>query len=393
MSESTHTAGSPRWAVALLIAAVGLGTFSFIAGRGLADAIWHAQQGAGLVGAVLFGPLAYVVEAYAYTMTLLFAFGFLLQCRQLVTEVADVDGKELRPTDLLGLGLLGMQVAFGLGLLVCVASALALMLASPVLDPVRFLSVAAAIVLALAGPLTWAAGRMNPPATWLRALAWAGRSLALAPSKTVLGRSLGAAPNDLRMMLGGVFLSALLLAGTAVAMRWSPFTWAWMPELNSGEPGQLIPDHYADQRKAMVRPSPVPYISSFEVEGGFLTIFYPYDPVYHPYAMARRCPDLPAQALDSPSRDERVAWRARLLTCVADVHVLKLNGSVIGGSEWRVGRDPASGLRGFSAALPISGLAEGMHLLQIERPKLQEGVVVEPDTAPYEIAFWRTARP
>ena len=82
-----------------------------------------------------------------------------------------LDGKELRPTDLLGLGLLGMQVAFGLGLLVCVASALALMLASPVLDPVRFLSVAAAIVLALAGPLTWAAGRMNPPATWLRALA------------------------------------------------------------------------------------------------------------------------------------------------------------------------------------------------------------------------------
>ena len=51
--------------------------------------------------------------------------------------------------------------------------------------------------------------------------------------------------------------------------------------------------------------------------------------------------------------------------------------------------DPASGLRGAVAMLPLRGLAPGRHELTIERLRSQNADPDAPAPAPHRIVFWR----
>lgn len=348
----------------------------------------HAQRAAfGLIGGVILEPLAWLLEGFGWALALVFAAATALAARALAQAGLGLDDPvQWRRAAWLQLQALdAAHASLGPAVLVVIAAALARILVDPAVAPEVFLLLLLGLLTLLAAPLLWA-GRepIRPHASGLkRGLGRIARVFALAAAPGG-----GAGREGLARHLPQLALLALVLLATlAAALRERPRAWAWMPALEAGQAGQIDPAAYADRRQHLARAPLTPFVQSLVVRGDHLEIFYPFDPLYHPYAMAQRCPDLPARA--EPGMDGERYWRGQLLACINRLHVIRLNGSTLSGAEWQVSLDPRSGQRGYRALLPISGIEAGAHRLDIERPAPGTGEVIETDQAPYSIPFWR----
>jgi hypothetical protein len=353
---------------------------------GLAALLQTHRAAFGLVGGVILEPVAWLLEGFGWALALLFALAAVLSAKSLAQASLGQEYEALRHSAA-RLQLYAIDTAhacLGPTVLVMVAAVVAGLVFPPAVVPEAFLGLLLGLLMLLAAPLLWAGRGRADDSGLKQRLATAARALALADG-TAQGDP--PAPAWAAHLRNFAMLALVALSSVAVALRERPPAWAWMPALKAGQAGQIDPAAYADRRGELARAPLTPFVQSLRVRGDYLEIFYPFDPLYHPYAIGQRCPDLPARA--EPGHAGEAYWRGQLLACISRLHVIRLNGSTLSGAEWQVSLDPPSGQRGYRALVPISGISPGVHRLEIERPAPGSGDVIETDEAPYSIPFWR----
>lgn len=147
--------------------------------------------------------------------------------------------------------------------------------------------------------------------------------------------------------------------------------------------------HY-DDRRAVGEPSFLPSIPGEVVAGPYLRLFVPLPAEWTEEAVAEHCPGvapiadggLHLRRPNDPPPD--AADLAPVLACLGGLHVIELDGAAIA-PEFFFHADPASGVRGLLARLPVGGLAAGPHLLVLRRRPLPGD---ERPPRVHHIRFW-----
>lgn len=150
----------------------------------------------------------------------------------------------------------------------------------------------------------------------------------------------------------------------------------------------LDPRHYASRRQAQFLHATTPFIPDPVVDGKRLRLFVPYSPERHSAALARTCPTLAEDAVrDIPAETER---RRELIACFTTVLAPAIDGRALEDPGFAIAVDPASGLRGLEAYVPVEDLASGRHELTVVRlPRSDAAPGDRPEEPVYRILFWR----
>lgn len=147
--------------------------------------------------------------------------------------------------------------------------------------------------------------------------------------------------------------------------------------------------HYDDRRPAG-EPSFLPSIPGEVVEGPYLRLFVPLPADWTEEAVAEHCAGLApiaegglhlARPSDPPPEPEGLA---PVLACLGTLHRIELDGAAIA-PDFFFHSDPANGVRGLLARLPVAGLAPGPHLLVLRRRPLPDD---ERPPRIHYIRFW-----
>lgn len=148
--------------------------------------------------------------------------------------------------------------------------------------------------------------------------------------------------------------------------------------------------HY-DDRRAAGEPSFLPSIPGEVVTGPYLRLFVPLPAEWTGLAVAEHCPGvapiaeggLRLQRPSDPPPDPEAL--APVLACLGTLHEIELDGAAVA-PDFFFHADPASGVRGLLARLPVAGLAPGPHLLVLRRRPLPDD---ERPPRVHHIRFWR----
>jgi hypothetical protein len=203
---------------------------------------------------------------------------------------------------------------------------------------------------------------------------------------TVLGSNVG--EKKTMVLVYGAMLVVFAVATIGPLMRAADSSlaeWRWMPDDRAGDDRAVLSSHYADLRKDG-RELTMPYLPSMVVRGPWLRLVVPYDPLRHNEAIGTACADLPAD--EAELTETEFSRRGRLLSCIGDMHRVKLDGEELPPLEFLLHED-ADGLRGFVAMIDVRALPPGRHVLEIARPTVRRDARRDEPPQPYRIPFWR----
>ena len=156
--------------------------------------------------------------------------------------------------------------------------------------------------------------------------------------------------------------------------------------------------NYENQREAG-KPYPrLPSIQSDIIKDPFVKLFVPMYPRRHNAALARECPGLKSIGdrglqigADQPVPD---SLAQPVLSCMAKVHAVTLDGAPVPGLAFSFYEQPATGLKGVIAYIPVDSL-HGRHTLAVlpvppeDLPKDTAVLRDPPWKKPIVIPFWR----
>jgi hypothetical protein len=203
---------------------------------------------------------------------------------------------------------------------------------------------------------------------------------------TVLGSNVG--EKKTMVLVYGAMLVVFAVATIGPLMRAADSSlaeWRWMPDDRAGDDRAVLSSHYADLRKDG-RELTMPYLPSMVVRGPWLRLVVPYDPLRHNEAIGTACADLPAD--EAELTETEFSRRGRLLSCIGDMHRVKLDGEELPPLEFLLHED-ADGLRGFVAMIDVRALPPGRHVLEIARPTVRRDARRDEPPQPHRIPFWR----
>ncbi len=137
--------------------------------------------------------------------------------------------------------------------------------------------------------------------------------------------------------------------------------------------------YYDDQRDPLHDPA-TPFVQSAVIEGPYLRLTVPYLPQQDAPAVRSHC----AAALQLPAG---VARGDALLECLAKLHAVSLDDHPLASLHYAAGSDPRTDRPALQAMIDVRALANGRHLLRIERAPATDHPS-DADSADV-IAFWR----
>lgn len=139
--------------------------------------------------------------------------------------------------------------------------------------------------------------------------------------------------------------------------------------------------YYDDQRDPLHDPA-TPFVQSAVIDGPWLRLTVPYQPQHDATAIRTHC----AAALKLPQGDAR---GDALLDCLAGMHAVSLDGQPLSSLHYDVGSDPRTDRPALLAMIDIRSLANGRHLLQVERTPTASTKRSSGGDDAYVIPIWR----
>jgi len=292
------------------------------------------------------------------------------------------------------------------------AAAIAVLIDELAFDGTRLMPVMVTVMALTVGPLALAGavdriavrrGWVSADGSIARAIAWIFRlpiNALPAPLMLMLTTNLRRRRGSM-LLIGAMLLltAALLLNMFASSGKLRLDGYAYLPADAHGHAVDMR--HYRDLR-SVPPDDPVmrqPSIDSMTPEGRYLRLFVPYLPKLHGPMVKRRCVDAQGvtpdpQLLSGPVDARRLASEQSLLECLARELDLRALGEPIPPAWLAFSSDPASGLRGVQAMIPIDGLAPGRHEVSLQQPLRPRDLPTDATGVPAppprtKIAFWR----
>ena len=159
---------------------------------------------------------------------------------------------------------------------------------------------------------------------------------------------------------------------------------------------EIVPAHYENRRDRDAVFPLTPAIQSEIIRDPYVRLFIPITPERHNPLIAERCPDVEEQRPSfrfegRPGVESDSTRTRRLLTCLARLQPVSLDGRTLDGLHYSLTTDAKSGLRGILAYIPVSGLAAGEHMLVVAGvPRVRPEAGREPrePRPPAFIRFW-----
>jgi hypothetical protein len=205
------------------------------------------------------------------------------------------------------------------------------------------------------------------------------------PMVTIFSSNIGERKGQ--MIVFAVLLAAMLssMAGLALSRQsLGVGSYGAFPDVRRGMAASSDGRHYASAHGASFEPA-APFIPDLVATGHYLRLVVPYVPNAYGHLL-RQCDATLVEAGDgiAGERDRR----QKLLRCLADGFTVSLNGTPITLTpDWYT--DPGRDLRGLLYMVPIRGLAQGRHELQVlPRPEAPPEDGEDPEQ-PFVIPFWR----
>jgi hypothetical protein len=149
--------------------------------------------------------------------------------------------------------------------------------------------------------------------------------------------------------------------------------------------------YYESQRPVGELYPRVPSIQSDIIRDPYVKLFIPYSPMRHNDDVAARCPTLrPLQDRGIQMGSEPAAPDSAVvpvLRCLAEIHRVTLNGTLIPDPDFRFYEHPGTGIKGIITYLAADSLPRGRNVLVVQPAP----VPAEPQRKlrPYVIPFWR----
>lgn len=190
-----------------------------------------------------------------------------------------------------------------------------------------------------------------------------------------------------------LILFGVLAPGAIRKGSWRADGYSALP--SAGGAARIDAVYYRELRTESERFRSLPMIDNLLVDSDFLRLFVPMDARGDGERLAQRCPQVPLEEIVSArepatplQRDEETTRRSALIDCLVKLRPVSLDGQALA-APWAFYRDPASGLAGLLAVIPLRGLDAGRHELTVARdadPDDPDGTAREP----HHIAFWRS---
>ena len=151
--------------------------------------------------------------------------------------------------------------------------------------------------------------------------------------------------------------------------------YAELPSLTQTRGRALDPRSYADQRAGRFSLVTHPFIQSEIVEGDYLRLFIPYQPIRDAALMRSLCapalaatPD--ADVSDGNPRQQEASERSTsdaLLDCARSMYSVQIDGQDLAPLHFDMASEPMLDLRGFMAMIDVRDLPQGRHELLVRR--------------------------
>ncbi|HEV7590408.1 MAG TPA: hypothetical protein VGO40_20020 [Longimicrobium sp.] len=296
--------------------------------------------------------------------------------------------------------ILAMVFAFSM-LLVASVSLLAYGVAGVALDGVAQGVALDALLILLFGPLFVATfvdrrygDRLNPTGRTARVVRAVSKSASGVMRYTLFQPLLLTILTNLKSQRRGAVLFVLLaMAGLTLAGKDKIFPgrglsdgYTFLPD-DAGRMG-VEPRYYEDKRAEGETVTTVPSIQSDMVRDPYVRLFIPYRPRLHNLLVARRCArGSAAGSLASAPRPATEGGQAAVLRCLAALQPVTLNGRPVS-APFRFYTQPATGVRGIAAYIPVAGLPKGENVLRIAPlPEPNPAPGAKPPS-PFVIPFW-----
>jgi hypothetical protein len=155
--------------------------------------------------------------------------------------------------------------------------------------------------------------------------------------------------------------------------------------------------YYESQRTAGKSYSRVPSIQSDIIKDPYVKLFIPYSPRRDNPAIAKACPQLKPiadrgiQIGADPALPDSVV--APVLSCIADMHAVSLDGATLPNVEFSFYEQPTTGIKGVLAYIPVESLSSGRHvigLVQTQPTELPKDSAARAELKrPTLIPFWK----
>lgn len=139
--------------------------------------------------------------------------------------------------------------------------------------------------------------------------------------------------------------------------------------------------YYDDQRDPLHDPA-TPFVQSAVIDGPYLRLTVPYQPQHDAVAVRSHC----AAALNMAAGDAR---GNALLDCLTGLHAVSLDGQPLASLRYAAGSDPRTDRPALQAMIDIRSLANGHHVLRVERTPTSSREHPSDGDDAYVIAFWR----
>jgi hypothetical protein len=150
------------------------------------------------------------------------------------------------------------------------------------------------------------------------------------------------------------------------------------------------PAYYASHRTGSTTYSTIPFIEHDVIEDQVLRVFVPYRIRRFDEVLKARCP----KAAAAMAATDTIAVRARaqtVLDCFVPMLNPRIDGATVAGASSWLGTDAASSQRGFVLMVPLRGVTEGAHVLNLsEVPRADEPATTTPQQ--YAIPFYYSPR-
>lgn len=283
-----------------------------------------------------------------------------------------------------GVGISGLIVLIAALMLVLYLLAVALSLSSNgAIDVHRAMTVMVGVsVLPLVVALAvdrWRGAALSPDSRWARLIArtyavYDALGLTRASNPLVTLPSIQAGERRATVLSSLAIFTFCLVATLTVpdGSRAMLGYWGLLPESARGSEREVHGEHYADARLQTVSTSRAPYIQAPVIEGPYLMLVIPYDPIRHPPVLRQHCGPAP-----EPSA---------LLDCAARWHDVQVDGHPVS-VPFEFHTDTRTQVRGFSAMIDVRALSPGRHELVLRRPPTPGRS--RPEQGFDRIPFWR----
>lgn len=129
----------------------------------------------------------------------------------------------------------------------------------------------------------------------------------------------------------------------------------------------LLPAHYADGRRGILRLSSAPFIDAAIVTGPYLRLTIPYVTQRHDPLLDENCPTRPSDPLlqGAEKQEALQASRAQRIACFGSLFDVRLNGEQPVNLEFHRVQSTDGGPDGVMAMIDVRALAPGRHTLRI----------------------------